>query len=105
MKIMINKGEKERERMFTRKLNLMSSMNVEISIDWFFENWIKDILRFKSKVILTIIKTMKISINNILHLKNYSQEINRFKDWSFDYFGRKVSNLRLFVRKNMVGKL
>jgi hypothetical protein len=36
--IMIDKREWERERMFTRKLNLMSSMNVKISIDWFFEN-------------------------------------------------------------------
>jgi len=33
MKIMIDKGERERERMFTRKLNLMSSINVKISID------------------------------------------------------------------------
>jgi hypothetical protein len=33
MKVMIDKGEWERERMFTRELNLMSSMNVKISID------------------------------------------------------------------------
>jgi hypothetical protein len=33
MEIMIDMGEWERERMFTRELNLMFPMNVKISID------------------------------------------------------------------------
>ena len=60
---MIDKGERERgrereregERMFTKELTLMFPMKCEIFY-WliFFKIRMKDILRFKSKVISTI---------------------------------------------------